>query len=98
MAYMVFCKANFKSSHSDLQCDLCQIHVDSQENFLLCEKLENSNCISSGTLNYQDLFSPITEEVIKISLILQQKFEKRKILIAKKENEDVSAVSAARVN
>ena len=55
-------KCNFQAMNGDnLQCDLCQGHLDTQENALRCPVVRKQVKVEEGT-EYEDLFSNITRQ------------------------------------
>ena len=78
-------KINFRGSHTNLKCDLCENHLDDQESLLSCEKLINPNLILINVPKYEDIFSDETDVQIRIVSILQEHYNMRKRLIAEKK-------------
>ena len=83
---MLDVKENFKNRYAgegtQLLCALGCDMQDSQEHLLSCMKLQ-SNCLllEKDQPKYSDLFSENGEKQAKIALILQEKLEKRKIIL-----------------
>ena len=73
-----------KSSYVSLNCELCDLHVDSQKNLLICTKLAEDKDLVAASPTYEDLFSSDIEKQIKIAIILREKYGKRTTLTRKK--------------
>ena len=85
---MLDVRENFKNKYTKTstltKCPLGCADLDNQEHLLLCTKIENSSLISMKYQpNYQDLFSQASDKQIKIGIILQERLEKRKIILQK---------------
>ena len=71
---MVKVKNNYKNSYHNLQCPLCEQHLDTQEHLLFCEKIHQSPPVVS----YNDLFADDcgrmkqTFDVLKYSLHIRE--------------------------
>ena len=71
---MVKVRNNYKNSHSNLQCPLCEQCLDTQEHLLVCEKIHQSPPVVS----YNDLFGDDcgsmkqTFDVLKESLHIRE--------------------------
>ena len=76
-ARMIDLKANFQGSHSNLDCELCEKHIDNQESLLSCQKLVSSGLVPNLP-QYSDLFSKDVATQFRISSILEEKFKLRK--------------------
>jgi hypothetical protein len=76
-ARMVDLKANYQGSHSNLQCELCERHIDDQESLLTCEKLGSSGLVPNLP-QYSDIFGEDVVEQFRVSSILEEKFKLRK--------------------
>jgi hypothetical protein len=84
---MLDMKVNYQGSHTDLQCELCGKHEESQESLLICEKLVDANELVTDELPvYDDLFAQDVQKQINISSILKKKFELRNKLIKESKN------------
>ena len=83
---MIDMKVNYQGSHTDLLCDLCGKHEDSQQSLLICEKLIDSTGLVGELPVYNDLFAPDVQKQINISSILKKKFELRNKLIEQLKN------------
>ena len=81
---MVQVRENFKSSYESLNCELCNLHIDSQKNLLICKKLDDGNSLVTTAPAYEDLFSSDAEKQVKIALLLREKFQRRKAITKKK--------------
>ena len=71
---MINVKCNYKTGQTDLKCRKCISEDEDQEHLLNCPALVDNSVVSGEMPSYQDLFSNNTEKVIKISYILQSKF------------------------
>ena len=71
---MINVKCNYKIGQTDLKCRKCLSEDEDQEHLLKCPALVDNSVVSGEMPSYQDLFSNHTEKVIKISYILQSKF------------------------
>ena len=81
---MLQVRENYKSSYVSLNCELCDLHVDSQKNLLICTKLAEDKDLVAASPTYEDLFSSDIEKQIKIAIILREKYGKRTTLTRKK--------------
>ena len=81
---MLDCRANFgqKYKNDDMNCPLKCETKDTQKHLLECDKID-TNCISSLKIaRYEDLFSNDVKKQMKIALMLQDRFNKRKKMMA----------------
>ena len=74
---MLEVRENYKSSYASLNCELCDLHVDSQKNLLICTKLTEDKCLVASSPTYEDLFSSDVEKQIKIWK--KNSFNKKKV-------------------
>jgi hypothetical protein len=81
---MLQVRENYKSSYVSLNCELCDLHLDSQKNLLICTKLADGKCLVAASPTYEDLFSSDVEKQIKIGILLREKFGRRAALTRKK--------------
>ena len=79
-------KVNYQGSHSDLLCELCGKHDDSQQSLLICEKLMDPNEVVGELPVYEDLFAQNVAKQMHISSILKKKFDLRNKLIQELKN------------
>ena len=72
-------KKNFSSQYgNNLSCDLCSVHLDSQEHLLSCEKLRGKVDIPEE-VEYQDIFKSVDKQLIIVK-IFKQLLRAREIL------------------
>ena len=81
---MLQVRENYKSSYVSLNCELCDLHLDSQKNLLICTKLADGKCVVAASPTYEDLFSFDVEKQIKIAILLREKFGRRTALTRKR--------------
>ena len=82
---MLDCKTNFSNGYKneEMNCPLQCQHQDTQKHLLVCGKIDDQ-CISGLTIpEYDDLFGVNVEKQIKIAAMLQERFLKRKKMIAR---------------
>ena len=65
---MLQVRGKYKSSYVSLNCELCDLHVDSQKNLLICTKLADDKCLVAASSTYEDLFSSDVDSKIAILL------------------------------
>ena len=72
-------KKNFPFQYgTDLSCDLCSNHVDSQENLLSCVKLTSQVEVPCG-LEYMDIFKN-TDKQLRIVKVVKKLLRARELL------------------
>ena len=84
---MIFVRKNYSKMQKESTCPLCSTEEktssDSQEHLLECTKLtDNSSEISEQGLKYSDIFSQNSEKQAKMTIILENKYKRRKLLLA----------------
>ena len=73
-------KENFSSQYkSNLSCQLCYLHVDSQQNLLVCSELTKRVNIPAD-VQYSDIFQNSVKQ-LKIVRIMKQLLRTREILL-----------------
>ena len=82
---MMNLKNNFKTQYSDLTCQLCNDHLENNENLLKCAKIkENVEDIrNNGGYEYEELFGNDLRKMAKVGSLLDKAFSKRNELLEK---------------
>ena len=70
---MVQVRDNYKSSNESLTCELCNSHIDSQKNLLVCKALNSDNSIVATSPDYEDLFCCDPEKQLTLAIFLIEK-------------------------
>ena len=79
---MIDVKSNYKNNHSDLSCALCGTREDDQKHVMECPILiNNTSDISTGNMNYDDIFGDDVIKQAKIVRIFRNLWKKRKNLM-----------------
>ena len=82
---MLDCKTNFSNGYKneEMNCPLQCQNQDTQKHLLVCGKIDDQ-CISGLIIpEYDDLFGVNVDKQMKIAAMLQERFLKRKKMIAK---------------
>ena len=76
---MLDVKANFGNKYKgDINCKLGCDEADSQEHLLDCPMLNDNDLTEVNSPKYEDLFSSKVEDQLRIALILEDRFSRRK--------------------
>ena len=86
---MINVRANYKHRQQDDSCPLCsssggvEKRQDSQEHLLKCKMLDVENEVIESDVKYEDIFGSILSKQTKITLLLKNRYKKRKELEGK---------------
>ena len=82
---MIFVRENYSKMQKETTCPLCSTEenpkTDSQEHLLECHKLENASEVSEVDVSYSDLFSENETKQARMTMILERKYNQRKLML-----------------
>ena len=86
---------NFKKGKTDLQCRLCQKHIEDQQSLLTCEALKQGQ--DAPQQKYSDIFSQDMRELTAITKVLHQRFENFSLHVSRQASQPSSSATDVNV-
>ena len=85
---MISVRANYPHMQAEAYCPLCtsgagQVNErlnDSQEHLLICTSLNTGIELIENEIDYKDIFNPDPKKQAKITIVMQQRFQRRKVI------------------
>ena len=87
---MLDVKTNYRNRYADTICPNCKAADDDQEHLLNCNELNDGRQLIDDSIQYENIFLPNLENILKVSRIIEVNFKKRKELIKSSEMAQVN--------